>query len=131
MYRSKGEALGVQKLNSADADSETSRRPPADEVLHRAGCARVNDQLLREGWRRHDSCPRHDPCHALRPGLLDENNSTSVDGGDASHGLMNCCKSCTLSTPVAGQSTRAAYQHRKWVLRRLLMRLSSFVAYPD
>src|SRR6266404_9277046 len=46
------------------ADSETPRRlPHADYVLHRAGCSQEDDQLLRKGWRWHDSRRRYDSRH--------------------------------------------------------------------
>jgi hypothetical protein len=65
-------ALGVHKLNSADADSETPRRHPhGTYVLHRTGCSQAEDQLLRQRWPWHET-----PTHAeknqkrITPALL-------------------------------------------------------------
>src|SRR5467141_14888 len=68
------------------ADSETPRRlPHANYVLHRAGCAQADDQLLREGWQWRDSRGRHDSGYTFRSGPLDESASAAVDRGDGSH----------------------------------------------
>src|SRR6266404_9686595 len=61
-----GGALGVEKLNSADADSETPRRlPHGTYVLHRPGCSQAKDQLLCKGQRwqgvRRRIASRHTP----------------------------------------------------------------------
>src|ERR1700719_94898 len=80
-----GGALGVQKLNSADADSETPRRlPHGTYVLHRAGCSQAEDQLLREGQRWQGVLRRIALRHAPGPGRLDENTAAAVERGDGS-----------------------------------------------
>src|ERR1700733_2617130 len=91
MYRSKAGALGVEKLNSADADSETPRRlPHATYVLHRTGCSQAEDQLLREGRQRPDSRQRIDFRHTSGPGPLNASAVAAVErsnGGDHVQGL--------------------------------------------
>src|SRR5580698_10130687 len=85
MYRSKAGALGVEKLNSADADSETPRRlPHATYVLHRTGCSQAQDQLLREGRQWPDSCRSIDFRHTSGAGPLDALASAAVERGDGS-----------------------------------------------
>src|ERR1700721_2997739 len=85
MSRSKGGALGVEKLNSADADSEIPRRlPHATYVLHRTGCSQAQDQLLREGRQWPDSCRRIDFRHTSGAGPLDAIAAAAVERGNGS-----------------------------------------------
>src|SRR5258708_1201266 len=86
---SPGGALGVEILNSATPLIQTQPRrlPHGKYVLHWLGCSQENDQLLREGWKRPDSCRRQDSSNALRPGPMDEDSPPAVDGSDGSHPL--------------------------------------------
>src|SRR6201987_957297 len=79
---SHGGALGVQKLNSATSliQRQPRRLPHGKYVLHRLGCSKEKEQLLREGCQRSDSHRREDSGYAVRPGPVDE-NSPSVVGG--------------------------------------------------
>src|ERR1700719_611801 len=68
---------------SDPADSDTTKEAPHGKyVLHRLRCSQENDQLLREGWKRSDSCRRQDSSNALRPGPVDENSAGALDSGD-------------------------------------------------
>src|ERR1700733_1171679 len=117
MYRSKAGALGVEKLNSADADSETPRRlPHATYVLHRTGCSQAQDQLLREGRQWPDSCRRIDFRHTSGAGPLDAIASAAVERGDGSddvHGLDLRLSPPTCSRAEGGASADAAGDCRR------------------
>src|SRR3984885_16268175 len=118
MYRSKAGALGVEKLNSADADSEIPRRlPHATYVLHRTGCSQAQDQLLREGRQWPDSRRGFDFRHASGPGPLDAIAPAAVERGDGSddvHGLDLRSSQTSCGRAEGGASADAAgYCRRK------------------
>ena len=94
-----GGALGVGKLNSADADSETPRRLPIQPmyVLHRTGCSQAEDQLLREGRQRPDSRRRIDFRHTSGAGRLDASASAAAR---TSSGARQCWQFPELFWPL-------------------------------
>ncbi len=53
-------------------------------VLHRTGCSQEDDQLLRQGCERSGSPGRPDRSNTLGTGRLDEESSSTLDGGDGS-----------------------------------------------
>jgi len=66
MYKSMEERLVYKAELSDRADSETPKEaPPAEYVLHRAGCSQEDDQLLREGWQWKDPRRRYDSRHTF------------------------------------------------------------------
>src|SRR6266436_7101937 len=107
-----GGALGVERLNSADADSETPRRlPHGSYVLHRTGCSQAKDQLLREGQQWQDLRRRIASRHTHGPGPLDENAATAVERGDGSdhvHRLDLRSPQTACSRPEGGPPADAA-----------------------
>src|ERR1700691_6006680 len=110
-------ALGVKKLNSADADSETPRRlPHATYVLHWPGCSQAEDQLLREGRQRPDSRRGFDFRHTSGSGSLDAIAAAAVersDGSDDVHGLDLRSSPATCGRAEGGASTDAAGHSRR------------------
>src|SRR6266850_6728502 len=88
---------------SDPADSDTTKEAPHGKyVLHRLRCSQENDQLLREGCKRPDSCRRQDSGDAVRPGAVDEDTPPAVDGSDGSHHLHRL----DLRLPAAACSGR-------------------------
>src|ERR1700694_6271864 len=73
---------------SDHVESETTKEAPHGKyVLHRLRRSQENDQLLREGCQRSDSCRRQDSSNTLRPGPVDEDSPPAVDGSDGRHHL--------------------------------------------
>src|SRR5712664_1280096 len=114
---SHGGALGVKKLNSATAliQIQPRRLTHGEYVLHRLGCSQENDQLQREGWKRHRSRRRCYSRHTMGSGQMDEDASAAVDSGDGSHHFHRLdlrSSEATCSCPEGGASADVACHRR-------------------
>src|SRR5882724_1732539 len=112
MYKSWRSAWCTKAELSDRADSETTKEAPhAEYVLHRIGCSQENDQLLREGWKRHRSRRRCHSRHTMGSGPMDEDASAAVDSGHGSydfHRLDLRSSEATCSCPEGGASADVA-----------------------
>src|SRR6202011_3112324 len=101
--------LGVEMLNSATPLIQTQPRrlPHGKYVLHWLRCAQENDQLLRAGWKRSDSCRRQDSSNPLRPGPVNEDSPPAVDGSDGSHHLHRLDRK-SPAAPCSGSESSAS-----------------------
>src|SRR5713226_4312839 len=98
------------------ADSDTTKEAPhGDYVLHRFGCSQENDQLLREGRQWPYLRRRLDTRHATRPGHVDEDASTAVDGGHGSDHFhcLDLRSSASARRSREGGASPDAASHRR------------------
>ena len=114
---SPGGARGVEKAElNGNVDSDNKHGGSSRTyVLHRTGCSQEDDQLLRQGCKRSGSPGRPGRSDPLGTGQLDEESSSTLDGGHGSNDFhrLDLRSSAAACSAGEGSASADAARHRR------------------
>src|ERR1700730_10299176 len=107
---SPGGARGVQKAElNGNVDSENNHGGASRTyVLHRTGCSQEDDQLLCQGRERSGPSGRQGWGNALGAGRLDEDSSSTRDGGHEGNDFYRLDLRSSAAARAAGEGGSSA-----------------------